>query len=448
MKKPSPTPLASVIDLLLDAVCVVDSNGRFVFVSAACERIFGYTPEEMRGKAMIEMVVAEDVARTLAAANEVMSGQPKLHFENRYRRKDGREVHIMWSACWSETDQLRIGVARDISELKQAQALQTAIYSISEAAHAAKDLVALFQQIHQIIGTLLPALGFCVALYDAQSDQLNFPYHVEEQDQASSALEPSTSICQAVVRSGQPLLLTPETLHSVLATLPMTVDVSAFCWLGVPLYSSQGTIGALVLKSHAGSVSYTEKHLELLQFVSTQVVTAIERKRLYARLQHMAQNDELTGLPNRTFLHDRLTVALARVKHSGGRVCVIFLDLNKFKQVNDSFGHAVGDLLLQEVARRLKQVVREGDTVARIGGDEFVVLLETIKQPETAVLVSRKIRAALSQPMDLEGRNLHILPSIGIAHYPEHGDGIAQLLKHADEAMYMDKSSGSSQPLI
>lgn len=84
MKKPSPTPLASVIDLLLDAVCVVDLDGRFVFVSAACERIFGYTPEEMRGKAMIEMVVAEDVARTLAAANEVMSGQPKLHFANRY----------------------------------------------------------------------------------------------------------------------------------------------------------------------------------------------------------------------------------------------------------------------------------------------------------------------------------------------------------------------------
>ena len=435
--------MASVIDLLLDAVCVVDADGRIVFVSAACERIFGYTPEEMRGKAMIEMVAPEDVARTLAAANEVMSGQPKLHFENRYKRKDGREVHIMWSACWSQADQLRIGVARDISELKQAQALQTAIYSISEAAHAAKDLVALFQQIHQIIDKLLPALGFCVALHDAQSDQLNFPYHVEEQGQASNSLEPSTSICQAVVRSGQPLLLTPETRNSLLATLPMAVDVGAFCWLGVPLYSSQGTIGALVLKSRAGSVSYTEKHLELLQFVATQVVTAIERKRLYARLQHMAQNDELTGLPNRTFLHDRLTVALARVKHSGGRGCVIFLDLNKFKQVNDSFGHAVGDLLLQEVASRLKHVVREGDTVARIGGDEFVVLLEAIKQPETAALVCGKIRAALSRPMDLEGRNLQILPSIGIAHYPEHGDGVAQLLKYADEAMYLDKNGGN-----
>lgn len=444
MKKETLTSLASVIDLLLDAVCVVDANGRVVFASAACERIFGYTPEEMRGKALLEMVVAEDVVKTLETVKEVMAGQSKQHFENRYRRKDGRVVHIMWSACWSEVDKLRIGVARDVSELKQAQALQAAIYSISEAAHAAKDLVALFQQIHQIIDQLLPALGFCVGLYDAQTKQLNFPYHVEEQDQGSSALESSTGICLEVVRSGQPLLLTPETLNSTLACLPTMVDVGAFCWLGVPLYSTQGTIGALVLKGCAGSVLYTEKHLELLQFVAIQVVTAIERKSLYDRLQHMAQYDELTGLPNRAFLYDRLKVALAKGERSGGRVCVIFLDLNKFKQVNDSFGHAVGDLLLQEVAVRLKKSVRDGDTVARIGGDEFVMLLESVEQAETAARVAEEIRLALSHPMDLDGRNFHIRPSIGIAHYPEHGDGIAQLLKYADEAMYADKNSNNA----
>lgn len=437
-------PLSSVIDLLLDAVCVVSADGRIVFASAACERIFGYTPEEMRGKAMIEMVVEADVAKTLAVANEVMSGQPKLHFENRYRRKDGREVHIMWSARWSEADKLRIGVARDISDLKQAEALQSAIYAISEAAHAAKDLVALFQQTHQIINNLLPALGFCVAQYDAETGQLSFPYHVEEDAQASSSLAALNRICLAVINSGQPLLLNPQTLKDVLDESATPVDLSAYCWLGVPLQSSQGIIGALVLKNHSCRASYTEKHLELLQFVSTQVVTAIERKRLYERLQHMAQNDELTGLPNRACLNDRLNVALAKVKRSSSRLCVIFLDLNKFKQVNDNHGHAVGDLLLQEVANRLKRSVRDGDTVARIGGDEFVLLLENINQPETALLVAEKIRAALSQPMDIDGSHLHILPSIGIAHYPEHGDGVAQLLKHADEAMYRDKNSGKS----
>jgi PAS domain S-box-containing protein len=110
-------PLANVMDLMLDAICVVDVDGRYLFVSAACERIFGYTPEEMLGRPMIELVYPPDRERTLAAAAEIMAGQPKPHFENRYVRKDGQVVHIMWSARWSEADQARIAVARDITEL-------------------------------------------------------------------------------------------------------------------------------------------------------------------------------------------------------------------------------------------------------------------------------------------------------------------------------------------
>jgi diguanylate cyclase (GGDEF)-like protein/PAS domain S-box-containing protein len=109
------------IDLLLDAICVVDAEGRFVFVSAASERIFGYRPEEMIGKQMIEMVVPEDRARTLSAASQIMSGHEQLNFENRYLRKDGKVVHILWSARWSEDDRLRIAVARDVTKLKQSE---------------------------------------------------------------------------------------------------------------------------------------------------------------------------------------------------------------------------------------------------------------------------------------------------------------------------------------
>ena len=119
--------LSNFVDLMLDAVCVVDPQGRFVFVSAACERIFGYTPEEMIGRAMMDMVLPEDRARTLHAASEIIGGQPKPHFENRYVRKDGQIVHIMWSARWSEVDQLQIGVARDITERKQSELVQAAL---------------------------------------------------------------------------------------------------------------------------------------------------------------------------------------------------------------------------------------------------------------------------------------------------------------------------------
>ncbi|RKQ60890.1 diguanylate cyclase with PAS/PAC and GAF sensors [Vogesella indigofera] len=436
-------PLGNIIDLMLDAICVVDAEGRFVFVSAACERIFGYAPEEMIGKPMIELVLPEDRPRTLQAANQIMAGQPKPHFENRYLRKDGQVVHIMWSARWSEREQVRVAVARDVTELKQAASMQAALYAISEAAHAAEDMLALFRRIHHIIGELLPAQNFAVALYDAARDQLSFPYHADVQEPTPLLRKPAAgTLCAEVIRSGQPLLLTPETLADFPAHLRQIVGRKSLCWLGVPLNSSKGTIGALVLKSYCGGVRYGEKDKELLQFVSNQIATAIERHQLHARLQYMAQYDELTGLPNRGLLFDRLHTALARARREQGRLALLYLDLDKFKQVNDTHGHAVGDQLLHAVARRLQQCVREADTVARIGGDEFVVLLESLQQPEHALPTADKLRGALDQPLTIDGHSLRILPSIGIALYPEHGDTAQALLRHADDAMYQVKKGG------
>src|SRR6185503_16520659 len=118
------TPLGKILDLLLDAICVVDAEGRYVFVSAAFERIFGYAPEEVIGRRMIELVHPADRDTTLQTANGIMSGNPEYHFENRYVRKDGEIVHIMWSARWSEDHRLRIAVARDITRRKRAEAIQ------------------------------------------------------------------------------------------------------------------------------------------------------------------------------------------------------------------------------------------------------------------------------------------------------------------------------------
>jgi diguanylate cyclase (GGDEF)-like protein/PAS domain S-box-containing protein len=439
-------PLARFIDQLLDAICVVDGEGRFIFVSAACERIFGYTPKEMIGKVFLAMVVPEDRARTLQAANEIIAGHPTLDFENRYIRKDGQVVHIMWSARWSEADQLRIAVARDITERKQAESMQAALYAISEAAHTAEDLLSLFQLIHQIIGKLLSATNFSVAMYDESNDQLSFPYYTGDTgdyDEASLQTAVST-LCAEVIRTRQPLLLGPESLASLPEELRAVNDSNVVCWLVVPLNSHKGTIGALVLKGNSDGARYTEKDKELLQFVSTQVATAIERKQLHARLKHMAQYDGLTGLPNRGLLYDRLKMALARTRREQGQMSLLYLDLNNFKQVNDSLGHVAGDELLQEVANRLKRCVRELDTVARMGGDEFVVLLENIELPEHASNVVEKIRSAISQPIKIGGRSLRILPSIGIALYPDHGEEAQQLLRHADEAMYFEKKNSDN----
>jgi diguanylate cyclase (GGDEF)-like protein/PAS domain S-box-containing protein len=442
-------PLTKVMDLLLDAICVVDVQGRFVFVSAACERIFGYTPAEMIGRQMIDMVFPADRVKTLQAAADIMAGHPNPHFENRYVRKDGQVVHIMWSARWSEEDQVRIAVARDISALKRAESMQAALHAISEAAHAAEDLLALFRRIHRIIGELLPARNFFVALYDAENDALSFPYFVDEYDEPPAPRKlDSGTLSAEVIRSGEALLLTPDTDRALSERVGPAVGRTSLDWLGVPLCAQKGTIGALVVQSYSGEVRYTEKDKVLLQFVSTQVAAAIERKQTETWLQYVAQHDALTGLPNRALFDDRLHTALAQARRDGTRLSLLYIDLDKFKQVNDTCGHAVGDLLLRDVAQRIRSCLREVDTVGRIGGDEFVVLLGGIGQLEHAGAVAEKIRLALARPFELAGQRLQISSSIGVAVYPEHGDEKMQLMRHADGTMYGAKKQGGNRILM
>jgi diguanylate cyclase (GGDEF)-like protein len=159
-------------------------------------------------------------------------------------------------------------------------------------------------------------------------------------------------------------------------------------------------------------------------------------------LRHVAQHDMLTGLPNRALFNDRLNQELARAKRQQGRFAMIFLDLDNFKPVNDNFGHDVGDQLLQQVARRLQACVRAADTVARIGGDEFVVILAQLHTTESIVLLANKLHQALKSAFVLDGHNLSISCCIGVAVYPENGSDAAALTKCADDAMYQAKKDG------
>lgn len=445
----------NVVDLLLDAVCVVHVDSTIEFVSPAFERIFGYAPEEVVGKRMLDMVHPDDVAMTQQQAQRVMQGHLQLQFENRYVRKDGTIAHIRWTARWLPQEQVRLAVAHDITERKFTESMQAAIYAISEAAHTTLNLQALFPHIHHIIGQLLPAANFAVALCDARTGALSFPYQIG--DGATGPLASvQDALCTEVIRTGNALLLQPEHLAAqppAHAELPPLLALSLRqhpqpqprYWLVAPLQTPKGAIGALVLQSSAEQGRYTEKDKELLQFVSIQVAAAIERKQMHERLEHMAQYDQLTHLPNRQLFLDRLKTALARARRDQSLLSLLFIDLDGFKQVNDTLGHAMGDLLLQRVAQRLLECVRGSDTVARLGGDEFVVLLEGGHAVEHAMAAAEKILAAFGQPFDLEGLRLGIQPSIGVAVYPDHGAEEHHLLVHADEAMYLSKKSGGNQ---
>jgi diguanylate cyclase (GGDEF)-like protein/PAS domain S-box-containing protein len=168
----------------------------------------------------------------------------------------------------------------------------------------------------------------------------------------------------------------------------------------------------------------------------------VERRQAEARVHHMAYHDSLTGLPNRALLSDRLDRAMLAAQRSRHQLAVMFIDLDRFKTINDSLGHMTGDQLLKEVAGRLRSAVRASDTVARLGGDEFVVLVPGIASVDEASQVAEKIILALAEGFPLEGRNLHITPSIGICVYPTDGADVATLMRHADAAMYHAKASG------
>lgn len=187
------------------------------------------------------------------------------------------------------------------------------------------------------------------------------------------------------------------------------------------------------VKDEAGTVTH---------YVGT-MLDITDRKAIEDEVRHMAHYDVLTDLPNRTLLTDRLHQALAQVRRENAKLALMFLDLDKFKPVNDNLGHAVGDLLLREVAYRLQSCLkRETDTVARLGGDEFVILLSRIDEEQEASAIAEKVVDVISLPFEIEHHTLHISTSIGIAIYPGNGMDVKALMKNADDAMYQAKDAG------
>jgi diguanylate cyclase (GGDEF)-like protein/PAS domain S-box-containing protein len=167
-----------------------------------------------------------------------------------------------------------------------------------------------------------------------------------------------------------------------------------------------------------------------------------ENKQQEAQIRKLAYHDALTGLPNRTLFHDRLSLALLLYERDNTRGAIAFLDLDLFKTINDSFGHAAGDTLLKVIAKRLSGCVRESDTVARIGGDEFLLILRDLTDHESAKILAEQLLEAISKPITLNNETIHTSASIGLCFYPQHGTTVDALLKCADSAMYQAKLAG------
>jgi diguanylate cyclase (GGDEF)-like protein/PAS domain S-box-containing protein len=200
---------------------------------------------------------------------------------------------------------------------------------------------------------------------------------------------------------------------------------------------SDGTIFPVELRIGAIEINGQQHLLSLVRDVS-------ERKVLQDHIQHLAYHDALTGLPNRAMFNRSLSQALTRARPLGQRLAMLFIDLDRFKNINDTLGHNAGDHLLQEMARRLRAVMRQGELLARLGGDEFVVLLEDVSDSGRIALVARRILDALVREYPLDGQIIHITASIGISICPDDGIDQFSLMKHADVAMYRAKDTGKN----
>jgi diguanylate cyclase len=216
----------------------------------------------------------------------------------------------------------------------------------------------------------------------------------------------------------------------------------------VCLAAVNGGIDATELAISVGAISMLILSITLVvsaldaHFAAANAKLALSLQAANAQLRNIALFDNLTALPNRLLLEDRMQQALVHAERSGKSFALLFVDLDRFKHVNDSYGHPVGDALLQAVARRLTGSLRKGDTVARIGGDEFLVLLEELASPDAAALIGSKILAELALPLRIQGHELEISCSIGISIHPQDGRDIATLVANADTAMYRAKQDG------
>lgn len=399
-----------------DIITILEADGTIRYQSPAIERILGYAPEELVGRLAFDFVHPEDLPGILEAFAAVVQTPGKvLRVEYRFRRKDGSWQVLESTGANLLDDPALRGVVVNSRDLTERRRAEEALRDMEARARAVVEsaLDAIITIDHQ--GRVLE--------FNPAAEKI-FGYTREEalgQEMAGLIIPPH--LRGAHRRGLVRYLTTGET-----RVLGRRIEIIAMRKNG-DRFPVELAITPITLK---GLTAFTA-HLRDIS----------ERKRYEAEIEHLAYHDPLTSLANRRLLRVRAEQVLALARRGGWGVALGYLDLDRFKEVNDTLGHDAGDELLKEVAKRLQGTLREEDVLARLGGDEFAILLSEV-QEEVAATVAQRLLEKLRQPFVVVGHTLHISASLGLAFFPQDAEDLPELMRAADVAMYRAKGERGS----
>jgi len=395
-------------------ISYVDTDERVVYTSRALAEWINLTPEEVVGRRLVELYPPEVYELVKGPTRRALAGED-VHYERPARRPDGTATWLSVNLRPHRDASGKVlgyfSCALEVNELKRTHdALGRALQYL--AGHIENTPLAVVEWSSEVV----------VMRWSPQAEKI-FGWRADEvlgRKSAEIGLVHQDSL--ATIKAQTRELIEGRTPRNRMLARNCTKDGRyIWCqWYNSAVFDEEGRCASIL--SMAEDVTFR--------------VDAEEQ------LRQAAVHDALTGLPNRNSLAARLEHAIARVNRSGDRLALLFIDLNHFKRVNDTLGHAAGDEVLKQAAARIRAQVREVDTVARLGGDEFVVLLETDVRPDTPGVIGERIRASFQSPFEWKGLDVRCGASLGVSLYPDHARDVASLMASADEAMYREKAAG------
>jgi len=432
---------ASLFNSSPEALVYLDEKGNITNINLRFTELFGYNLNEVKGRNLDNGMIhpPEKMEEGKWITEKALKG--KLYYETIRKKKDGTLFPVYISGSRVMLDGKLQGVItmyKDITERKRNEELNKVLYNISKAANSPISLNQLYKTIHQELSTIIDTTNFYIALVDGKENKIFFPFNI---DDTKPIHLPRTinhnSLVAEVIRTGKSIFVNQEMIkgEKFMMEFKEWFGTLRKVWLGSPLKVEDRVIGAVVVQSYTNPKLYSEKDIGLLEFVSSQVATAIERKRTDEKIRYLSFHDALTGLYNRAYFEEELK------RYNSPRyypLSVIMIDINGLKVVNDTFGHDQGDKLLQHLASLLNSISRKGDVVARLGGDEFVILL-----PSTTAEQVHDFHERIKKTCEEDNiKPIYLRPSIALGCVTQKGEyqNPETLLKEVDKRMYQDKN--------